>query len=212
MILDLSAELVRHNRWKGGSSAIQYFCGIMGYNIGIGTWKSPNDYTNKLSALVWCMRLIILEDTLLTSSRRMFKGGEDSPLQLFKPVHNKWLVTGQYTLFHYIYTLRNYGIAASKLTPGKFQVTISHDKKRVLLEGEPLDVDKWKYCVYKIIEELERLTKVILIVDDLPDVDFYSIHDSLNHSTSGYYLGKDREKAARARMLRRIQGKNELGE
>jgi hypothetical protein len=54
-----------------------------------------------------------------------------------------------------------------------------------------LDVDKWKYCVHKIIEELERLTKLILMVDDIPDVDFYSIHDPPNHPTSGYYLGKD---------------------
>jgi hypothetical protein len=100
-------------------------------------------------------------------------------------------VTGQYTPFHYVHTLHNYGMAASKLNSGKFQVTMSHDKKRVLLEGEPLDVDKWKYCVHKIIEELERLTKSILMVDDLPGVDFCSIQDPPNHSMSGYYLGKD---------------------
>ena len=211
-ILDLSAELIRHDRWKGGSSAIQYFCGITGYNVGTGTWRSPNDYTNKLSALIWCMRLIILEDTLPTSDRRTFRGCGDSPLQLFKLKHARWLVTGQHTPFHYVHTLRNYGMAASKFTPGKFQVTMSHDKKRVLLEGKPLEVDKWKYCVHKIIEELERLTKLILMVDDLPDVDFYSIHDPSNHPMSGYYLGKDGEKAARTRMLRRMQGRNELEE
>jgi hypothetical protein len=48
-IIELSAEFIRHDRWQGGSSAIQYFCGISGYNIGTGTWRTPNDYTNKLS-------------------------------------------------------------------------------------------------------------------------------------------------------------------
>ena len=211
-ILDLSAELIRHDRWKGGSSAIQYFCGISGYNIGTGTWRASNDYTNKLSALIWCMRVIILEDTLPTCDRRIFREGGDSSLHKFKLVHDQWLVTGQHTAFHYIHTLRNYGMAASRFTPGKIQVTLSHDKKRLLIEGKPLDVDNWKYCVRKIVEELERLTKQILMMDDLPHVDFYSIHDRPNHSTSGYYLGKDGEKNARARMLKRIQGKQELGE
>lgn len=211
-IVDLSAELVKHDRWQGGSSAIQYFCGISGYNIGTGAWRAPNDYTNKLSALIWCMRVIILEDTLPTCDRRIFRGGGDSPLHMFKLVHDQWLVTGQHTAFHYVHTLRNYGMAASKFTPGKVQVSLSHDKKRLLLEGEPLDVDNWKYCVHKIVEELERLTKRILMVEDLPHVDFYSIHDRPNHPTSGYYLGKDGEKDARARMLKRIQGKKELEE
>jgi hypothetical protein len=209
-IIDLSAELIRHDRWQGGSSAIQYFCGISGYNIGTGTWRSPNDYTNKLSALIWCIRLIILEDTLPTCGRKMLEG--DLLLHMFRLVHRQWLVTGQHTTFHYIHTLRNYGMAASRRASGKFQVTLSHDKKRLLLEGKPLDVDNWKSCVHKIVEELERLTKLILMVDDLPHVDFYSIHDTPNRSMSGYYLGKDGERDARARMLKRIQGKKELEE
>ena len=211
-IINLSAELIRHDRWQGGSSAIQYFCGISGYNIGTGTWRAPNDYTNKLSALIWCMRVIMLEDTLPTCDRRIFRGGGDSPLHSFKLVHDQWLVTGNHTAFHYVHTLCNYGMAASRFTPGKLQVTLSHDKKRLLLEGEPLDVENWKYCVRKIVEELERLTKRILLVDDLPHVDFYSIHDPPNHSTSGYYLGKEGERNARARMLKKIQGRKELGE
>jgi len=71
-------------------------------------------YMNKLSALIWCMRVVILKDTLPTCDWGRFRGGGDSPLHLFKLVHDQWLVTGKHTAFHYVHTLRNYGMAASR--------------------------------------------------------------------------------------------------
>jgi len=48
---------------------------------------------NVLAGILWCMRVLVLEYTLLTRSRDRLEGEEMTPLERFKLVRDKFLTT-----------------------------------------------------------------------------------------------------------------------
>jgi hypothetical protein len=73
----------------------------------------------------------------------------------------------------------------------------------------------WKECVRKLVEELERLTGLLLHVSELPAVDFYSpeLRDNHNMKNIGKGLGTEQpggKEGARKRMLNRLEENGEL--
>jgi hypothetical protein len=52
---------------------------------------------------------------------------------------------------------------------------------------------KWVDCLHKELEELERLTRKLLHVSELPTVDFYSIVDHHSMTDKGCYFGTELE-------------------
>ena len=82
-------------------------------------------------------------------------------------------------------------------------------------KGKHLVLSKREECLHKEIEELERLTRVLLHVKKLPRVDFYAHSDSHTDDEKDYYfvdgLPKGREGSKRW-MVDRLQGDGEAGE
>lgn len=46
------------------STLLVYFSGILGISIDSSTFERPSNYTSKLSALIYCSRLLIIKSTL----------------------------------------------------------------------------------------------------------------------------------------------------
>src|SRR5271169_2679871 len=148
-----------HEDWKAGVSIIEYYCGVMSYQLKTSIWTIANDCTPKLAAIQWCMRIILLEWTLPTKDRDNFDhDAGETPLDKLRKVHGKWLVEGQATPFDYVHTLLNYGMKTARYTQGKDHIIISPDKHVLSYDGDPLMLLMWIDCVHKIVEELERLT------------------------------------------------------
>ena len=116
------------------------------------------------------MRVILPEWVLPTKDRGDFNfDAGESPLDVFRKVHGKWLVEGQSTPFDYIHTLLNYGMKAAQLTQGKDHIIISSDGQVLYYDGDPLVIAMWIICVHKLVEELERLTCLLLHISELPN-------------------------------------------
>ena len=79
------------------------------------------------------------------------------------------------TPFNYIHSLLNYGLVASKSSLGTDHISFSYDNQVLYYDRVPLYLMKWIECLHKEIEELERLTRQLLHLSELPTVDFYSV-------------------------------------
>jgi hypothetical protein len=66
LMLRFGYFLVTEEYEDGNSSStlLVYFSGILGISIGGSTFDRPSNYTSKLSALIYCSRLLIIESTL----------------------------------------------------------------------------------------------------------------------------------------------------
>jgi hypothetical protein len=213
-VLAFSAELTMHDKLRENVGAIQYYSGLMAYQPKTKTFATPDEYTPKLAALQWCMRVILLESTLPTKERSDFYRYHDheSPLDKFRKIHGLWLTQGRDTPFHLIHALMNYGFKAAWWTPGKDHIYIPRDKQVLYYDGQRLEIANWILCVHKLVEELERLTCLLLFISELPDVDFYPIVDDYRMKDMGEYFGTKQEggkPAARRRMLQRVQARGE---
>ena len=157
----------------------------------------------------------MMEWMLPTNDRDNFDYDVESPLGAFRRGHGQWLVEGQATSFDYIHTLLNYDVKKAKSAYGEDHITFSKDNQVLSYDGDPLEIRMWKECVHKLVEELERLTRLLLHVSDLPTVDFYSaeIRDNHNMKNIGKGLGteqSDGKEGARKRMLNRLEENGEL--
>jgi hypothetical protein len=63
-IQDLSVALIRHMDWNPQKSSLLYFSDILGFDINDHRWKKPHEYTPTLAAILFCMRVIMLEHAL----------------------------------------------------------------------------------------------------------------------------------------------------
>ena len=188
LVLKFSAAVVMFEDWET-VGVIPYYCGVLGYNLKGSNWYTPDKYTPTLSAIQYCMRVTVFESTLPTNTRNDFHNESDqTPLQIFRPVRDKWLVDCQPTPFCYVHSLLNYGLAAAKGSIGTDVIDFSADGTVLNYKGEHLVLKKWEDCLHKEIEELERLTRKLLGVDELPPVDFYAHSDSHCDDQKDYYF------------------------
>jgi hypothetical protein len=188
IVLRFSAAVVMFEDWET-VGVIPYYCGVLGYNVNSSAWYTADKYTPTLSAVQYCMRVTIFESILPTEKRNEINNeSAQTPQQIFQPIRDHWLVDSKPTPFSYVHSLLNYGIAAARGCIGTDNITFSADKTVLNYQGKHLVLTKWEECLHKEIEELERLTRVLLNVNELPQVDFYAHSDSHSNDEKGYYF------------------------
>src|SRR5215471_4283486 len=150
-ILNFSAQLIMHDSWKNSIGAIEYYCGLMGYQPKTKTFATPDSYTPKLDAMQWCMRVILLESILPVDERDKFPHDDNNqtPLDKFREKHGRWLVVGEGTPFDEVHTLMNYGMERAQSMPGKDHIYITPEKDVLYYDGKPLRIAMWIACVHK---------------------------------------------------------------
>jgi len=213
LVLEFSRSVIMYEDWES-VGVIPFYCGVLGYKVQTGTWSSAMEYTPILSAIQFCMRVIVFESSLPTDERHEFNNeSESTPLQLFLPIRDRWLVGANATPFNYVHSLLNYGLVVSKSSLGTDHISFSHDNQVLYYDGVPLYLTKWIECLHKEIEELERLTRQLLHTFELPTVDFYSITDHHSMTDKDRYFGTELPggpQAARERMIAQLETKAEM--
>jgi hypothetical protein len=92
LLFNLSVSLICHSDYAQQTSSLIYYTGIRGYNVDYKQWRQPQDYTTILAGLQFCMRVIMLEHALPTTSRNEFtEHSTVTPVQKFCQLH-KWLI------------------------------------------------------------------------------------------------------------------------
>jgi hypothetical protein len=66
LLLCLSSFLVSESSVDGrpGSTLLVYFSGVLGFSVDGSTFRRPRNYTSDLPALIYCIRLLVLERAL----------------------------------------------------------------------------------------------------------------------------------------------------
>jgi hypothetical protein len=115
---------------NSASTLLVYFSGILGISIDGLTFERPSNYTSKLSALIYCSRLLIIESTLPRFAHQ-YIGWPARPRynqseQLNRVRRAKMCLGSQAPMDEFL-SLRNYGRAISRSDGPAFRVTWSQD-------------------------------------------------------------------------------------
>jgi hypothetical protein len=93
LLVKISLEFIRQDVYAVGTPALVYFAGVLGYDKGLGMWKEPVNYTNKLAGILWCIRALVVEHCLPLNHRDdLGSNPMVRPMQQFKEVRDLWLV------------------------------------------------------------------------------------------------------------------------
>jgi len=208
LMLKLSVRLIKHSDFEREGSVIKYVAGIMGYKVREGRWKRPDHYTPTLAAIQFCIRVILLEDSLPMRSRGHYRHGSgETPLESFRREHSKWLVDGGGTPYSWVHKLMNYGMTIAKDAKGEDRVRFSADRKYCYFDGHGFKVEEWKSMVKDIVRRLEKhLSRELLFrqKDTIDPMNPYSFVDhEFVHEVGHYfaYLLPDHRHAARKSVL-----------
>ena len=189
-MLELSAELIMHFDYCKEKSVIRLFCGILGYNVGIGQWKRPSTYTPILAGLQFCIRVLMLEKALPQGTRDRFPDMfRADPLTTFKRIRDNWLVEGEPSPFNYIHKLLNYGMNSAKDAGGRDRVRWSADRRTMYFDGRALEIKRWKKFVRDLLEDTEELLNQKLLFRQgkhIETVDLHQYIDDPNLSDAGH--------------------------
>jgi hypothetical protein len=203
-----SMRFIQQRVWDVGVPALVYFSGILGYKKDTGRWRDPKDYTNIVAGILWCMRVLVLEYTLPTSSRdRLGPDEERSPLDRVKLVRDKCLVEEEDCPFATLHSLMIYGMALAKDTVGAGTMSWSHDRRYLAFKGRQIGMAEWKAFIKGLTRTAEKkLASGLLFQKDgrMPGLNLWHVEDDQSREDIGYYFGrKDAEewKGARERML-----------
>jgi hypothetical protein len=195
-LLEWSMLCIRQDVHVVGVPVLVYFAGILGYDERSGQWKQPVNYTNILSGLMWCMRVLVLQYALPKSRRKDFRGNAAvSPIETFKAVRDTCLVEEVDCPFSSFVALRNYGMTVAKDSVGEDRVQWSDDGQTLLFWGHLTSMDDWKSFVRDLLEEAEVMLANQLLFQSngsLPDVNIWEVQDDHRQLKMGYYFASER--------------------
>jgi hypothetical protein len=161
------------------STAIVYFSGILRFTPDGSTFERPSRYTPKLSAMIYCIRLCVLERMLPRFSHpkicwpmRPQTGG----LKRFARFRDRFMCHGCQSSTGELLSLRSYGRALSRADGPNFKVHWDESGDRVGWEGGTLSMDQLRNLGKKALERaqysMDRLlygTRPIISLEDLQD-------------------------------------------
>jgi hypothetical protein len=193
-IFRLSVSLIHHSDFEREKSVIKCFAGIMGYDKKERRWKRPNRYTPVLAGIQFCMRVILLEDSLPLNGRDMYQHGIDRiPLEVFQAQHSRWLVDGSASPYSWVHKLLNYGMTAAKEAKGEDRTRFSADGKYCYFEGHGFKVEDWKTMVKDVVREMENvLSRQLLFLnsDTIEPMNPYQFVDHEYIHERGHYFAQ----------------------
>jgi len=132
-----------------------------------------------------------LEHALPANERDLLQGGSLNPLELFRNIHDPFLVEEREYPFNYIHKLLNYGVEASKNSTTRSRIRWSAEGEDLYWDGDRLNMVEWKEFVVRLVGTVEHMCATDLLFrpdGTLPLIDLYSLKDNPNRKESGYYF------------------------
>jgi hypothetical protein len=212
-------EFIRHPDYLQKRSALIYFSGLLGYNMEHKQWQKPGiwiifmanvaQYTPILSGLIFCIRILVLEDTFPSSSRAEISNQGLNPMPRFHEILNQWLVEGEPTVFNHFHKLLNLGITIGKETKSRTRIRWSQNAKKLYVGHRVLKISRWKPFIRELLDMAEDMMSELLFLKKgiIPKTDLNKIVDDPDKREAGYYFALDEEgayKKARTRMMERL--------
>ena len=141
---------------------------------------------------------------------RCGSGSGSDPLATFLRVRNAWLVDGEPSPFNHIHKLLLYGMTTAKYAGKKDRVYWSKDKKKILFDGRPLCMDRFRGFIQSLISAAEEILSRDLLFGDgerVKSMDLSLLTDDVNIENIDYSFVCERNNGLQGghnRMLARL--------
>ncbi len=178
---------------RSSSTLLVYFSGILGFTHRGTTFERPRNYTSKLSALIYCVRLCLLEFSLPRSAHPAI-GWEVRPrtgnLRRLNKVRERFMCYGCQAPMGELLSLRAYGRAISHSDGPCFRVQWSEDSETVAWEHGRLEMDQLRRLGSTAVQSATT-SMARLMYGLAPAIKLESVRDQISSQRQGYSFVRD---------------------
>ncbi|KAL8626151.1 hypothetical protein Q9189_008167, partial [Teloschistes chrysophthalmus] len=178
---------------RSSSTMIVYFSGILGFSPSGTTFERPRNYTPKLSALIYCIRLCLLEASLPRFAHPLIGWKVRAPsgnLKRLNRVRERFMCLGCQAPMGELLSLRSYGRAISRSDGPSFRVQWSNDSETVMWNGAKLSMKHFRQLGHHAVQTATTLI-ARLMYGVRPTIRLGSIRDSISNVAQGYSFIQD---------------------
>jgi len=178
---------------RSSSTILVYFSGILGFSSSGSTFERPQNYTPKLSALIYSVRLCLLELALPRFGHptigwkvRAVRGN----LKRLNRVRERFMCFGCQAPMGELLSLRAYGRSLSRSDGPSFRVQWSEDSETIAWNDGKITMNKirqlGRHAYQSATDTLDRLMYGLQ-----PVIRPQGVRDNLANTTQGYSFIQD---------------------
>ncbi|KAL9025823.1 MAG: hypothetical protein Q9196_005419 [Gyalolechia fulgens] len=178
---------------RSSSTIVVYFSGVLGFSPSGTTFERPRNYTPKLSALIYCIRLCLLEASLprfahpFIGWKARASGGN---LKRLNRIRERFMCLSCQAPMGELLSLRSYGRAISRSDGPNFRVQWSDDSEVVMWDGAELSMNHFRQLGCHAVQTATTLIAQ-LMYGIRPITRLDSISDSISNGAQGYSFVQD---------------------
>ncbi|KEF50778.1 uncharacterized protein A1O9_13170, partial [Exophiala aquamarina CBS 119918] len=168
-------------------SPLLFFAAVLGINDARGSWSEPKHYTGSLAGLVWCGRMLLLEEA--------FRESPEDPNEMtvetvdgFQEVQHRWLAAGSYSPMSTLINWMAYGKGFRTKEGGTPKVLWEQNGQVMRYLNQSIHVDNFMAMAQEAVNEAEAMLS-LLMYDEWATVastiDLRRIQDSVSFEGTG---------------------------
>lgn len=191
LALDICSE--ESDTGRINSTLLVYFSGVLGFSLDGDTFARPSKHTSKLSALIYCARLVCLEASiprLAHSSIGWAARSNSGQLEKLNSVRRRFMCLGCQNPISELQNLRSYGRANSRTDGPTFRVRWSDNGQTVSWAEGQLSIESFRELGHRAIHDA-ILSSRSLMFGLVPQLDLSKVRDEISNNTAGYSFVQD---------------------
>lgn len=208
-VMRLSGELICQKVYhRPFSSGLIHFLAVLGINPEQNRLRTAPEFSSTLSAILYCIRVLIVE-TFLPSAQRETQAKAET--ELFLARRTEYLVDGSYSVVSTILSLLSYAKVISMTTPSASASSMwwSLDKRTFYHKGRPVQLERFRQMAQGFVDEAERVLWTELLwcrtIDERFTIDLESIRDDITFARrGGSALDNELLKTSKEWLLKRL--------
>lgn len=177
---------------RAASTLAIYFSGVLGFSPDGHTFQRPTNYTSKLAALIYCVRLILLEATLLRHAYSYIGWPvrlASRQLEDLQSMRRRFLCWGCQAPMGEL-TLLSYGRSMSRSDGPTFQVRWSDDGTYISLADGCISMDQFQQLGRTVLKDASSSCRG-LMYGLHSRVRIESVRDDMADNRAGYSFLED---------------------
>lgn len=178
---------------QASSTLLVYFSAVLGISVPGSTFERARNYTPKLSALIYCVRLCLLEATLPRFAHPALDWPARPPtgqLKMLERVRARYLCLSCPAPMGELLSLRAYGRTISRSDGPSFRVSWSDDGETVSWHDGELHLDEFRQLGRRARElATASVTRLMYGLDARFELE--QIHDRFSTTAPGYSFVQD---------------------
>jgi hypothetical protein len=175
------------------STVMVYFAGVLGISQDGSTFERPSNYTSKLSALVHCARLCLLEATLPRFAHPRIGWNARQPFAQHKTLNKMreaFFCLGCPAPVGELISLRAYGRTVSRTDGPAFRVDWDDDGSRIKWDEGEITMTEFRALGHRAVDTIDE-SIAGFIGDFNPSLDLEQLRDRISELKHGYSFVQD---------------------